>query len=187
MSHRADRIHEALRNPAAVFATPEALEHEPTLERAEKLVLLTIWENDARELAVAEDENMGGGEPDLLVEVAAARARLEAEAAEDVASAAHKQGSPAPDPGVFRVRHFMRPLTARDATTAEAASCFADDEVRSARAMMDRHACDHLVVVGPDDAPVGVLARDDLPPLGTASAAGLRRSRTRPQNSSTRD
>lgn len=162
--HGFGRIHEALRNPAAAFGTPGELEREPSLNRAEKLALLTIWENDARELAVAEEENMGGGEPDLLVEVTTVRARLADENAADLASAPHKQASPPPDPGVFRVRHFMRPLAGHEAASTDAVRCFADDEVSSALAVMDRNACDRLLVVGQDEAPVGILERDDLPP-----------------------
>ena len=39
------------------------------LNRGEKLAILEAWELEARELAVASEENMTGGEPSLLEEV----------------------------------------------------------------------------------------------------------------------
>jgi hypothetical protein len=67
----------AVVDPAAVFASPEALLARPDLSRPEKLHLLRRWRFDARELAVAEAEGMGGGAPSLLERVSAALAALE--------------------------------------------------------------------------------------------------------------
>ncbi len=64
-------------NPAKAFASPEALLARADLSRSEKLDLLRRWHDDACELAVAEEEGMGGGEPSLLERVSAALARLE--------------------------------------------------------------------------------------------------------------
>lgn len=207
------RVAKALLNPAAVFRSPEQVEHDPTLSREDKLAILESWEEDARELAVAEEENMGGGEPSRLAEVAAARARVE-------------DGSASP-PAMPRVRHFVRPLretihadheideaalrlslqehpilpvadgdeivgvlgqadlariratsgsarlTARDAMTAELSFCYLDDAVKVAHALMDRHRCDHLLVVDSEQTLVGLLGRDDLPPVGEAEAQSL--------------
>ena len=52
----------ALQNPQAVFDTPEAVLQHRDLSRQQKIEILRRWEFDARELEVAEEENMGGGE-----------------------------------------------------------------------------------------------------------------------------
>ena len=44
------------------------VEH-PHLTREEKIDILQRWKYDALELEVAEDENMGGGEPSMLEQV----------------------------------------------------------------------------------------------------------------------
>jgi len=67
----------AVVDPAAMFASPEALLARPDLSRSEKLHLLRRWRYDARELALAEAEGMAGGEPSLIERVSAALARLE--------------------------------------------------------------------------------------------------------------
>ncbi len=67
----------ATANPATVFASPEELLARPDLSRPEKLDLLRRWSDDARELSVAEEEGMGGGEPSMLERVSAALATLE--------------------------------------------------------------------------------------------------------------
>lgn len=59
----------ALKNPASAFATPGAIIHDQTLSAAQKFQLLKIWEYDARELEVAEEENMAGGPPSKLREI----------------------------------------------------------------------------------------------------------------------
>ena len=59
-------------DPAAVFADPEAVQAHPRLSVAEKVDILRRWEYDARELAVAEEEGMSGGEPLLLDRIEAA-------------------------------------------------------------------------------------------------------------------
>ncbi len=67
---------QALTNPERAFATPEAVCDAPSLGREEKIRILRRWEADARELEVAEEENMGGGPPDLLSGILAALDRL---------------------------------------------------------------------------------------------------------------
>jgi CBS domain-containing protein len=206
----AARVRAALLDPAAVFGSPEEVERDAALSREEKLAILESWQEDAHELAVAEDENMGGGEPSRLDEVAAARARL--------TGAEQPAARRSPCPARMRVRRFARPvreiihadqemdeaalrlslqehpvlpvadadqivgvlarselaraaeeenrdvrITARVMMTTDLAFCYLDDDVTTARALMDKHACNHLMVVDRDQVLVGTLERDDLP------------------------
>ena len=48
------------------YDTPEQLRDDPSLSRDRKVDLLRGWEEDARELEVAADESMAGGEPSYL-------------------------------------------------------------------------------------------------------------------------
>ncbi|MBL27765.1 MAG: hypothetical protein CMM50_09485 [Rhodospirillaceae bacterium] len=66
----------ARRDPAGVFKDPAAIADHPGLSRAQKVELLRRWEADARELAVADDENMAGGEAQRLDAVLKALDRL---------------------------------------------------------------------------------------------------------------
>ncbi len=82
-------IEKALFDPGGVFETPNDVFTESSLTREQKIKILRRWEYDARELAVAEEENMGGGPPNMLSEVLQSLHRLEAE---NEASAPTKQG-----------------------------------------------------------------------------------------------
>lgn len=57
---------EALRSPGSVYKSPEQVLSDPRLDREGKRAILKSWEQDARELAVADEENMSGGESDML-------------------------------------------------------------------------------------------------------------------------
>ena len=59
-------IDAALANPSACFAQPQDVLVSPGLSRELQLKLLCQWEQDARELADAESEGMGGGEESML-------------------------------------------------------------------------------------------------------------------------
>ena len=72
-------IEKALLDPVSVFACPADVFGEPSLTREQKIKILRRWEYDARELEVAEEENMGGGPPDILDEILAVLHRLNAE------------------------------------------------------------------------------------------------------------
>ncbi len=63
-------------DPPGVFGTPDAVLEHPDLTREEKTDILQRWKYDAFELEVAEEENMGGGEPSMLEQVLKALARL---------------------------------------------------------------------------------------------------------------
>ena len=66
-------------DPSAVFASPEAVVEHPGLTWEQKTDILKRWKYDACELEVAEEENMGGGEPSMLEGVLKALAGLGAE------------------------------------------------------------------------------------------------------------
>jgi hypothetical protein len=67
---------EAAENPSRCYERPREVLVDPRLSRKEKLTILEAWELEARALAVASEENMTGGEPDLLAEVVEARLSL---------------------------------------------------------------------------------------------------------------
>jgi len=69
----------ALLDPVSTYANPADVCKEQTLTREQKIQILRRWEYDARELQVAEEENMSGGGPDILDEVLAALHLLNAE------------------------------------------------------------------------------------------------------------
>jgi hypothetical protein len=71
-SSEAPDVERARLDPGAVFASPEAVRDDPRLAHGDKVDILRRWEYDARELSVAEEEGMGGGEPPLLDRIEAA-------------------------------------------------------------------------------------------------------------------
>ena len=71
-------IKQAMLDPTSIFACPSDVCGEQSLTRDQKIKILRRWEYDARELQVAEEENMGGGPEDVLDEVLLALHRLDA-------------------------------------------------------------------------------------------------------------
>lgn len=67
---------QALLDPGAVFASPEEVLAQDALTDAQKAEVLRCWEYDASELAVAEEEGMGGPEDDILERTVLALDRL---------------------------------------------------------------------------------------------------------------
>jgi hypothetical protein len=59
----------ALLDPAAVFKLPKDVLNSDALTTEQKLELLKRWETDALLLSVADEENMGGGEPSRIEDV----------------------------------------------------------------------------------------------------------------------
>lgn len=53
-------IEEAKLDPASVFKSPQNVIKDNTLTRSQKIDILRRWAYDAREIAVAEEENMQG-------------------------------------------------------------------------------------------------------------------------------
>jgi hypothetical protein len=62
-------IEKALSDPSSVFSTPAAVCDDPDLQWQQKVKILRQWEYDARELQVADEENMGGSGGVTLDEV----------------------------------------------------------------------------------------------------------------------
>lgn len=60
---------QALNNPKKAFGSPRNVLDDPRLDRESKYAILKSWERDARELAVAEEEGMVGGEESMLQRV----------------------------------------------------------------------------------------------------------------------
>ena len=86
---------EAVTNPTRFYDRPGQVVLDRRLNRNDKLAILEAWEVEARSLSVASEENMGGGEPNLLAEVIEARVRLVtyADPRRDRKGAPTKQGS----------------------------------------------------------------------------------------------
>jgi hypothetical protein len=72
-------IQQALLDPAGVYPSPKALVDDASLRDEQKIAILRRWAYDANELAVAEEEGMGGGESSMLQRVLDALHNLGAE------------------------------------------------------------------------------------------------------------
>lgn len=67
----------ALNDPASVFKTPEDVVRCEELSKKQKIKILHSWEYDAREMQVAEEENMQApSQSDLLAMVLSALLEL---------------------------------------------------------------------------------------------------------------
>ena len=69
MTEAKAKIAEILANPAAHFPSPADVAGDARLSPRQKRAALATWEQDARQLAVATEEGMSGGEPARLDEV----------------------------------------------------------------------------------------------------------------------
>jgi hypothetical protein len=76
MTMRQPKLEELIENPAAHFASPEAVTSDDRLTLTQKKQALQHWEEDARRLSVATEEGMSGGEPARLDEVLDAQSEL---------------------------------------------------------------------------------------------------------------
>jgi len=89
-------IAKAKTSPSQVFSRPKDVLNEHDLTQDQKIEILHQWELDARQLSVAEEENMGGGEPNRLQEVVKCLIALGDEnhisKKDDVGAAAGKHG-----------------------------------------------------------------------------------------------
>ena len=106
----------AMKDPQSIFGTPERLLADPRLDREGKREILQSWEQDARELAVAEEEGMHGGEKNMLHRVLCALDTVSDGKIERV-EAATKKGSSSvvsyagkQDEQSMLVMDIMRPL-----------------------------------------------------------------------------
>lgn len=69
-------LERALTNPGDMFDDPAAVLVHDALDGDQKRAILERWLYDARELAVAEEEGMGGGESPLIERILAALGHL---------------------------------------------------------------------------------------------------------------
>ena len=76
MTEAKAKIAEILAKPAAHFPAPADVAGDARLSPRQKRAALATWEQDARQLAVATEEGMSGGEPARLDEVKVAQADL---------------------------------------------------------------------------------------------------------------
>lgn len=84
-------LQKALLDPTSVFKTPEEVVRNQELTREQKIDILRRWEYDARELQVAQEENMRTNQPDILDSILKALNMLHAKDLKDH-SAPTKQG-----------------------------------------------------------------------------------------------
>lgn len=78
-------------DPSTVYNKPEDVLGDDTISRGDKIEILRVWEYDAREIMVAEEENMPSANSILLDEILAALDKLDA-GPESKKSAPTKQG-----------------------------------------------------------------------------------------------
>lgn len=71
-------IEKAMLAPTTIFRTPDDVLLREDLSREQKIEILRRWAYDARQLEVAEEENMGGQQPDILDQVLRALHTLDA-------------------------------------------------------------------------------------------------------------
>ncbi|TDJ65758.1 MAG: hypothetical protein E2O37_03855 [Proteobacteria bacterium] len=71
-------IEKAMFDPTAVFRAPEEVLLREDMSREQKIEVLRRWAYDARQLQVADEENMGGQQPDILDEILRALHALDA-------------------------------------------------------------------------------------------------------------
>ena len=78
-------IDRAMKNPASVFGTPEALSESSELSAEQKRAVLLQWKDQLQQLQAADDEGMyrseaaAGPTDDLLVRVTSILSRIDAE------------------------------------------------------------------------------------------------------------
>ncbi|MDX1431237.1 MAG: hypothetical protein R3286_02195 [Gammaproteobacteria bacterium] len=68
MTHVRTDYEKAMLDPTSVFHHPAEIVARRDFSQRQKIEVLRSWEYDARELDVAEEENMGGGESGELLD-----------------------------------------------------------------------------------------------------------------------
>lgn len=72
-------LEKAILDPVAVFERPKDVVDTTAFAKAEKIAILKSWAYDAKQLEVAQDEGMAGGNQSLLEQVLASLRRLRGE------------------------------------------------------------------------------------------------------------
>ena len=83
----------ALKDPALVYRSPQEVLSDKQLNDSQRLQVLKRWELDQRELEVAQEEGMTGGETSMLHEILEAMEKLNVDI--DSPEAPTKHGGPA--------------------------------------------------------------------------------------------
>jgi hypothetical protein len=63
-------------SPSITYGHPASVAEDKSIDASERLRILKRWEQEARDLQRASDENMTGGEPSMLPEVRKAIDRI---------------------------------------------------------------------------------------------------------------
>lgn len=71
-------VNKAKLDPSSVYQTPSEVVDDTTISREDKIEILRVWEYDAREIQVAEEENMPSVNSQMLDEVLRALEQLNA-------------------------------------------------------------------------------------------------------------
>ncbi len=82
----------AIKDPTLVYHTPQDVLADLRLSDEQRLQILKRWEQDQRELQVAQEEGMSGGEENILKEILDAMETLDGHP--DTREAPTKQGGP---------------------------------------------------------------------------------------------
>lgn len=69
-------VDKALKDPSLVYKTPMEVLQDPSLNDEQRLEILQRWEQDERELQVAQEEGMAGGEKSILDDILQAMDKL---------------------------------------------------------------------------------------------------------------
>lgn len=153
MTERRFDLRKALENPKAVFKKPEQVVADPRLDDDAKRAILRRWEQDARELAVAEEEGMDGGESESLSAILHALATLSPDAKPETQATTKHGGVPKTSEGnPTMVGHLM--VSVNDFVHV-------DHDLREAGIRMKRLGVPFLPVVDGDEL-VGVLTARDI-------------------------
>jgi hypothetical protein len=114
-------LEKAVQRPWDAYKTPEEVLADRSLSDEDKRRVLESWERDARELAVAEEENMGGGEPNMLHRVLQALNELPApdERPRGPATKHGAQPTPSSAPADSGARDSAPTLTGQEARQGE--------------------------------------------------------------------
>jgi hypothetical protein len=82
----------ALKDPSLVYQTPREVLSDKQLNNTQRLQILKRWEQDQRELDVAQEEGMIGGETSMLDDILEAMKKLNVDI--DTPEAPTKHGGP---------------------------------------------------------------------------------------------
>jgi hypothetical protein len=85
-------VNAALRDPAATFAEPAEIVAHPDLSRSLKLRMLRQWEQEARAVAVAQEEGMTSGGDSMLGRIRRAIGALSPDGNDEISPAPTKHG-----------------------------------------------------------------------------------------------